>query len=197
MRCDFCGNENQENTKYCLYCGNKLIISQNKEIQNEKINPIIQEKPIISYSKDKDFTSIALTNERSDKESRSIGIKKTLRCNNCGRELALGEDYCWDCGRMIDETNKKVGISRKYRGGSRVIFLVLFTLLLSVGGILLVVFGIQIYGNSEQTGTTMTTIGGILLVLVFLSVSILTRGNCFYAFLCMRGFDCDGDCDCR
>ena len=48
MRCKNCGNENNENAKYCNKCGEKLVFeTYNKERDNKKL--IIVPAVIISY----------------------------------------------------------------------------------------------------------------------------------------------------
>jgi len=105
MYCPRCGEEVPEEAVFCSKCGNRLKgggprDEKWKDELNEAAEEITRAFQIAAEEIGKAFESFRETHQYKG---------ETIRCPRCGEMSAVSANFCYNCGKKIDEKTSEAG----------------------------------------------------------------------------------------
>ena len=98
MKCINCGNELEENVKFCASCGSAVVAAEPEVVNNEPVKPV-EEKPAEKMANKCKNCGSAL--EEGAKFCPSCGattVPVGVICQKCGTKIESGIKFCPSCG---------------------------------------------------------------------------------------------------
>lgn len=92
MKCRNCGNEIDNDSLFCEYCGAKIEVELQQPVQTPPVPPVPPQMP-------QQPQNIVV-------EATAVEEAKTV-CSKCGAELAAGQKFCANCGGQAAVTMVK------------------------------------------------------------------------------------------
>lgn len=95
MKCRNCGNEIDNDSLFCEYCGAKIEVELQQPVQTPPVPPVppqMPQQPLMPQP-----PQVPQQPQNIVVEATAVEEAKTV-CSKCGAELAPGQKFCMNCG---------------------------------------------------------------------------------------------------
>lgn len=104
MKCRNCGNEIDNDSLFCEYCGAKIEVELQQPVQTPPVPPVppqVPQQPLMPQP-----PQVPQQPQNVVVEAAPVEEAKTV-CSKCGAELAPGQKFCMNCGGQAAVTMVK------------------------------------------------------------------------------------------